>query len=183
MSNRDNPVNEIRPPSGYKVEVALSAWHAARERLLAEDSGLEHDEAALEELLGAAEADVEEVLKRLLRAARDAKAMAEASAGLIEDMQARKARFARRNEAFRATAFAVMDALGRSKVELPDITASIRAGQPSVQIVNEEEIPDIYVHMERRIDKQVIASVLKSGGEVPGAVLSNSLPTLALRTR
>jgi hypothetical protein len=176
-------MNEIRPPTGYRVEQALSVWAAARARLLAEDSGLEHDEAALEELLGAAEADVEEVLKRLLRAARDAKAMAEASAGLIEDMQARKARFARRNEAFRATAFAIMDTLGRTKVEMPDLTASIRAGQPSVQIVNEEEIPDIYVHMERRIDKQTIASVLKSGGEVPGAVLSNSLPTLALRTR
>jgi hypothetical protein len=176
-------MNEIRPPTGYRVEQALSVWAAARARLLAEDSGLEHDEAALEELLGATEADVEEVLKRLLRAARDAKAMAEASAGLIDDMQARKARFARRNEAFRATAFAIMDTLGRTKVELPDLTASIRAGQPSVQITDEDQIPDLYVHMERRIDKQTIASVLKSGGEVPGAVLSNSLPTLALRTR
>jgi hypothetical protein len=172
-----------RPPSGYRVEQAMSVWTAARARLLADDSGLEHDEAALDELLGAAEADVEQVLARLLRAARDAKAMAEASAGLIEDMQARKARFARRNEAFRATAFAIMTALERSKVEMPDLTASIRAGQPSVQIVNEEEIPDLYVHMERRIDKQTIASVLKSGGEVPGAALSNSLPTLSLRTR
>jgi hypothetical protein len=109
--------------------------------------------------------------------------MAEASAGLIEDMQTRKARFARRNEAFRATAFAILDALGRNRVELPDITASIRAGQPSVQITDPDAVPDLYVHMERKIDKQTIASVLKSGGEVPGAVLSNSLPTLALRTR
>jgi hypothetical protein len=178
-------MNEISrpPPSGYKVEQAMATWASARARLLADDSGLEHDEAALDELLGAAEADVEEVLARLLRAARDAKAMAEASAGLIEDMQARKARYQRRNEAFRATAFAIMAALDRVKVEMPDLTASIRAGQPSVQITDEDQIPDLYVHMERRIDKQVIASVLKSGGEVPGAVLSNSLPTLALRTR
>ena len=63
------------------------------------------------------------------------------------------------------------------------MTASIRAGQPSVQITNEDEIPDLYVHMERKMNKQVIASVLKSGGEVPGAVLSNSLPTLSLRVR
>ncbi len=176
-------MNEVRPPSGYRIEQALATWAAARERLLAEDSGLEQDRAALDELLGGEAADVEEVLQRLLRAARDAKAMAEASAGLIEDMQARKARFARRNEAFRATAFAIMTALDRLKVELPDLTASIRAGQPSVQITDEDQIPDLYVHMERRIDKQVIASVLKSGGEVPGCVLSNSLPTLALRTR
>jgi hypothetical protein len=161
----------------------MATWAAARARLLADDSGLDHDEAALDELLGAAEADVEEVLARLLRAARDAKAMAEASAGLIEDMQARKSRFQRRNEAFRATAFAILDALGRSKIELPDLTASIRAGQPSVQIVSEDEIPDIYCEMVRKIDRQTIASVLKSGGEVPGATLTNSLPTLSLRVR
>jgi hypothetical protein len=66
---------------------------------------------------------------------------------------------------------------------LPDITASIRAGQPSVQITDPDAVPDLYVHMERKIDRQTIASVLKSGGEVPGAVLSNSLPTLALRVK
>ena len=178
-------MNEITrpPPSGFRVEQAMAAWASARARLLADDGGLEHDEAALDELLGSAEGDVEDILARLLRAARDAKAMAEASAGMIEDMRARKDRFTRRNEAFRATAFAVMDALGRSKMELPDITASIRAGQPSVQITDEDDIPDLYVETVRKIDKATIASVLKSGGEVPGAVLSNSLPTLALRTR
>jgi hypothetical protein len=170
-------------PSGYRIAQALAAWQSARARLLAEDSALEHDQAALDELLGAESGDVEDVLARLLRAARDAKAMAESTAGLIEDMQARKARFARRNEAFRATAFAVMDALGRTKMELPDITASIRAGQPSVQITDEDAVPDLYVETVRKIDKQTIASVLKSGGEVPGAVLSNSLPSLSLRVR
>ncbi len=178
-------MNEISrpPPSGYRVEQAMAAWQSARARLLSEDSALEHDQAALDDLLGDAEGDVEDVLARLLRAARDAKAMAEASAGLIEDMRARKERYQRRNEAFRSTAFAVMDALGRSKYELPDITASIRAGQPSVQIVSEDEIPDLYVELVRKIDRQTIASVLKSGGEVPGAVLSNSLPSLSLRTK
>lgn len=178
-------MNEISrpPPSGYRVEQAMSVWSAARARLLSEDSGLEHGEVGLDELLGAAEGDVEDILARLLRASRDAKAMAKASASLIEDMQTRKVRFQRRDEAFRATAFAIMTALERSKLELPDLTASIRAGQPSVQITDEDAVPDLYVHMERRIDKQTIASVLKSGGEVPGAELSNSLPTLSLRVR
>jgi hypothetical protein len=178
-------MNEISrpPPSGYRIEQALAAWQSARARLLSEDSALEHDQAALDELLGDVEGDVEDVLARLLRAARDAKAMAEASAGLIEDMQARKARFLRRNEAFRATAFAILDALGRNRFDLPDITASIRAGQPSVQITNEDEIPDLYVELVRKIDRQTIASVLKSGGEVPGATLTNSIPTLSLRTK
>lgn len=172
-----------RPPSGYKVEQAMATWHAARARLLDEDSALEHDPASLDELLGAAEADIEEILARLLRAARHAMVMREACATQIEDMQARKARFTRRNETFRATAFAILDALGRSKIELPDLSASIRAGQPSVRIVSEEEIPEIYVHYERKIDRQTIASVLRSGQSVPGAEMANGNPSLTIRVR
>ena len=38
-------MNEIGPPSGYRVEQAMAAWGAARARLLADDSGLDQDEA------------------------------------------------------------------------------------------------------------------------------------------
>jgi hypothetical protein len=161
----------------------MAAWASARARLLSEDSALEHDQAALDELLGDAEGDVEEVLARLLRAARDAKAMAEASAGLIEDMRARKERYQRRNEAFRSTAFAILTALERNKVELPDLTASIRAGQPSVQIVDHEVIPDEYVRVTRAPDKAAIMADLRVGVVIPGVELSNSLPTLSVRTK
>ena len=178
-------MNEIRPPSGYRVEQAMAAWASARARLLADDSGLDQDEAALTELLGDAEGDVEDVLARLLRAARDAKAMAESAAGLIEDTQARKARFACRNEAVRSGRRSPSSTRsGAKKSSFPTSPPSIRAGQPSVQITDEDAVPDLYVHLERRIDKQTIARVLKSGGDVPGAVLSNSLPTPpSLRTR
>ena len=100
---------------------------------------------------------MEDVLARLLRAARDAKAMAESAAGLIEDMQARKARFARATRRSDPRRSRILDALGRKKVELPDLTASIRARASSVQIADEDAVPDLYVHMERRIDKQTIA--------------------------
>ena len=169
--------------SAWRVEQAIVAWQSARARLLADDADLAHDEAALTELLGTEDGDVRDILARLLRGARHAKTMADGAAVQIEEMQGRKARYQRRAEAMRATAFAIMDVLGEKKIELSDLTASIRAGQPSVVITNENEVPDIYVHMERKIDKQVIASVLKNGGCVPGAELSNTPPSLTVRVR
>jgi hypothetical protein len=170
-------------PSGYRVEQALAAWMAARSRLLTEDSELAHDEAALSELLGPEEGDVELILARTLRAARHSKSMADAAAEQIEDMQARKARYLRRNETMRATAFAIMDAMGRTKVEFPDMTASVRAGQPSVIVTDEDAIPDIYVRTERKPDKSTILSALKSGLTVEGCELGNAPPSLSLRTK
>ena len=123
------------------------------------------------------------ILARLLRGARHAKSMADAAAEQIEDMQARKSRYQRRQETMRGTAFAIMDALGRNKVELPDLTASIRAGQPSVVITDETVIPDLYVRIERKIDKATILSALKSNLTVEGCELSNSLPTLSIRSK
>lgn len=169
--------------SAFRIEQAMAAWQSARSRLLADDADLVHDESALADLLGPEEGEIETILARLLRAARHAKSMSDGAAELIEDMQARKSRYARRNEALRGTAFAIMDALGKKKTELPDITASVRAGQPSVIITDENSIPDIYVRIERKIDRATILSALKSGLTVDGAELSNSGPSLMIRTK
>lgn len=169
--------------SAFRIEQAMAAWQAARSRLLADDAELARDESALTDLLGPEEGEIDGILSRLLRSARHAKSMADAAAETIEEMQARKARYVRRNEAMRATAFAILDALGRSKFELPDLTASVRSGQPSVVVTDEDAIPDIYVRTERKIDRATILSALKSGLTVDGAELSNSGPSLMIRTK
>lgn len=169
--------------SGFRIEQAMAAWQAARARLLADDADLARDEAALTDLLGPEEGEIDAILARLLRSARHAKSMADAAAELVDDMQTRKARYTRRNESLRATAFAIMDAIGQKKIELADITATIRNGQPSVIVTDEATVPDIYVRTERKIDKATVLSALKSGLTVEGCVLSNSLPTLSIRSK
>jgi hypothetical protein len=178
-------MSETRPVSGYRIEQALSTWQAARARLLSEDAELAHDEAALQLLLGDAEGDVQSILARLLRGAVHATSMATAAAEQIETMKGRQDRYKRRAENMRATAYAVMEVMNEARVELPDLTASIRKGVQSALITDEEAVPDIYVEVvtTRKIDKQTVLSVLKSGGEVPGAELSNGMPNLAIRTR
>ena len=170
-------------PSGYKVEMAIAAWMSARSRLLSDDNDLAHDEQALAELLGDETGTVDEILGRVLRAARHAKSMAEAAGEMIEDMAARKARYVRRNDALRTTAFAIMEALDRRKHEMPDMTVTIRAGQPTVVITDEDAIPDIYVRTERKVDKATLLSALKSGHTVEGASLSNGIASLSIRTK
>lgn len=167
-------------PSSWKIQQALAVWHSARSRVSDEIGNDEHE---LAELLGDGTEDVEEILTQLLRGARRAEAMAGAVADMEADLGIRKARYKKRGQEFRATAFAIMTALERAKFELPDLTASIRAGQPGVRIIDEDAIPDVYTRTERKIDKATILSALKSGLSVEGAELSNGLPTLSMRTK
>lgn len=170
-------------PSAYKIEAALSAWQSARARILVEDLDLGKDEAALTELLGDETQDVQTILARLLRGAVHAEAMAGAAGEQIEALKGRQTRFKARGQSMRTTAFQILDAIGQKKVELPDLTASIRKGQQSALIVDEDAIPDIYVEVvtSRKIDRSVILSTLKSGQEVPGAFLSNGLDSITIR--
>ena len=178
-------MNEIRPPSGYRIESALAAWQSARSRLLAEDPALEHDEAALVDLLGPEEGDVNDVLARLVRGAVHAEAMADAAAERIAAMREREARFKHRAQTMRGTAFAVMDAVGLRKLELEDVTASVRNGSQSVQVTDIDAVPPIYVEtvVTKKADKRTLLAVMKDGATVPGCELSNAPPTIALRTR
>lgn len=170
-------------PSGYKVQLAVSAWQSARARLLAEDEDLQHDENALAELLGPEEGDVLTVLERLANTARHAELMAASAAIRIDEIQARQSRYKARAQSMRGSIFAIMQAMEINKHEAPEMTISIRKGQQSVMITDEAKVPDIYVDTVRKIDKATILSALKSGLVVDGCVLSNGLPSLTLKVK
>jgi len=170
-------------PSAYKTEIALSVWQSARARLLMEDESLEHDQQALEEILGQETGDVEDILARTIRAAVFAKSQAEAAGKMIDDLQAREKRYANRDRSLRATALAIMASMDWTKRETADFTVSVAPGSISVEVKDLDNIPDIYIEEIRKPDKASILSVLKSGGEVPGAELARGLPSLRVRTR
>lgn len=170
-------------PSGYKIEQALSAWQSARQRLLTDDLDLAHDEAALAELLGEETGNVQDILARLLRAAVHAASMAEAAGVQIEAMTGRRDRYRRRAEAMRATSFAMMLAIETPKITLPDLTASLTAGRPTVGITDENTIPDEYIKVTRVPDKAALMADLKVGVIIPGAELRDGLSSLSIRTK
>jgi len=170
-------------PSAYRMEQAMSALLAVRQRLLQDDPDLADDERLFSDMLEGESGDAMEVLHRVLRASIAAKDMAEAADTRASDIAARRDRYRRRAEALRGAAFAALDALGIKKLELPDLTASVRAGQPVVVITDETALPEAFIRTKRDPDKALINAALKAGNTVPGAELSNSTPSLAVRTR
>ena len=164
----------IKPPSGFALQQAV----ATLQRALAEEPD---EDGVLADAVEATE-DVEELLNRVLRAAVEADMMADMAAERIKAMTERRDRYKARNETLRATAFAAMDALELRKVELPDLTASIKQNPPRVVITDEEVLPDHCFRVTRSPDKTAIKEAL-SHGPVPGAELSNSLPSIMIKTR
>lgn len=169
------------PPSAWRIEQAMATWASTRARLLHDDAELAHDEAALSRLIGPEEGDVRDVLARVLRAARHAEAMADAAKEQIADMKGRQDRYKRRSEQLRATGFAILDALGEARFETGDLTASIRAGVPSLILDETAELPDQYVRITRSPDRAAIIADLRQGVVIDGAVLSNGIATLSIR--
>ena len=114
------------------------------------------------DLVGPEEGDVNGVVARTVRGAVHAEAMAGAAAERIDAMRERERRFKARAQTMRATAFAVMDAVGLRKLELEDVTASVRNGSQSVQVTDFDAVPPIYAQKGRHPDGRQAAPSSRS---------------------
>ncbi len=170
-------------PSPFRIEQAMSVLMAARERLLADEPGIEQDEKLYLDCLDGQSGDAFEIVDRIVHAALEADDLAEQASRRMADIAERRARFKRRNEALRGVAFAMLDALAVPKFERATYTASIRPGQPHVVVTDETKLPPGTVRINREPDKAQISALLKAGETVSGAELSNSMPSLTIRTR
>lgn len=173
-----------RKPSAYALEQAFSSLMSARARMAENDDTL-FDEMTGEVLdFAVIEGDAIALLHATLRAAQAAAVLAKAASARADEIQDRAARFKARADALRGAAFAAMDALDMRKIELPDLTASIRAGSASVVITDETQLHPMYWRQRApEIDKAAIGAALKAGDAVAGAELSNSLPSLTIRVK
>lgn len=165
-------------PSGWQIEQAMASLHSVRQ-----DASLQEDDQALLAAIEAGEENVYELLRRVIRAAIEADALADACDVRIADIQDRKKRFKARNEALRRTAFVVLDALGETKLKDAEFTASIGKPRDSLLITNEAEIPEEYWKTTKSLDKAKLAEDVKNGVVITGAMLANGIPTFTLRTK
>lgn len=101
----------------------------------------------------------------------------------IDDLKARKDRFARQAEMIRAALGSAMGMADLKKIERPSGTISLRAVPPSALIVNEAEIPSEYwMRQDPKLDKRALLSALKDG-PVPGATLNNGGQSVSIRSK
>ena len=129
------------------------------------------------------ETDFHRFLAAVVRRICEAEACAEGIGDLIREVRERQARFEQRSDAFRSMAFKLMTAAEVRKVELPQATLSIRAGQPKVIVTNEDALPPSCIRIKREPDKIALKEHLMRGEHVPGAEMSNAEPVLSLRIK
>lgn len=156
-------------------------YRAIRDRIRAHDPQI--DEQTLADTVEGL-TDLHEIIQAIIRSALSDEALATALKCRIADMQDRLARFQDRASKRRQIARDVMSELGLKKITAPDFTVSIRPGTPALMVINEDVVPPIYWDPgEPRLRRQALASDLKQGEEVAGAVLSNPEPVLSVRVR
>jgi hypothetical protein len=104
----------------------------------------------------------------------------ESDVSIIEDeikrLQALKTSRINAIDRMKATVLEAMNIYGIEKVTSPTLNLSVRLNPESVDLVNEYQIPDCYKKekVTISIDKVMIKEDLKSGLEVPGAVLKRT---------
>ena len=143
---------------------------------------LEDDEAWIATL--ESETSFEDLLTSVVRRIEDTKALADGTAGRLDELHARTDRFLHRIDTLRNLAFKIMQAAELAKVELPEATLSLRAGtQQLIGEADPKELPDELCKISRNLNRTAIKEALKTGLTVPGFELSNSPPLLTIRIK
>ena len=129
-----------------------------------------------------------EFLSKIVRMIGDNKTLADATYDYIAELQARRDRFTRRNDALRSFVFKIMTSADLQKVQLSEGTLSIRAGRPKVIITDESLLQDHYCRIKRVPDKSAIATALRqfylaSKYQVPNYQTPNQLYHFASNRR
>jgi Siphovirus Gp157 len=140
---------------------------------------LEEDEQLRADMLEGSTAAFD-VLTRLVALEREADSMSKARAARISDLQALKGRADRKKEAMRALMLRIMKAAGIKKAPLVEATVSVSKGRDSVEIVDEEALPDNVVKVVRTPDKGLIKEALALG-PVDGARMKTGDDMLTVR--
>ncbi len=149
---------------------------------IAYPSLLEDDEtwqSALE-----SQTNIKELLTFVVRRIEDDRALSSGTGERLGELVARKARFEHRIKAYRELAFKLMQAAELAKLEMPECTISLSAGQPQlIGDADPEELPDELCKITRTLNRTAIKETLKTGGTVPGFQLSNAQPSLTIRNK
>lgn len=155
----------------------LTGQHKALESLSVDET----DEIALQAMydtLDGLEGEITLKAKSVAGYVLSVEAMAEMAMDASKRLCERAKRIQRRADAMRQYLHHHMEAVGITKIDGPEFTLSIRKNPPSVQIVNQDEIPqEFWVQPPApppSLDKRGIASRLKLGTVVPGCELAHS---------
>lgn len=141
------------------------------------------DQLLLDSIEG--ETDFFEVLDKLLERRAESLAHAEGLGLVIDRLKARQERFEKAADVDRTLIEqALLTAELEVKITRPIGTLFLSRRAPKAEILEEADIPaEFWKPAEPKLDKKAVLDALKAGQTVPGAALSNSAPTLTIRTQ
>lgn len=159
---------------------AVEAWKRLRGDLLARFPDIDPETLSdtLEGITGA-----KDIVARLIRDSLEDAAQAKGLAEYMAALGGRHERIAERGKARKEAAFKMLQEMGETKVSTPEFVAGIQDGKPSVVVTDWALIPPSLTRTTIAPDKAAIKERLEAGETVPGAVLSNAMPYLAVRPR
>jgi hypothetical protein len=160
---------------------AVPKYQLVKQRLLTEYPNL--DEETLADTLEGI-TDLHEMIAAVIRSALVDEALRVGLRSRLDEMRDHLTRLELRCEKKREMALEAMSQVGLRKLEQPDFTASVRAGLPTLVVVNEGDIPpDYWVPRPPKLNRQALLAGMKRGDEVPGVQLGNAKPILTVRTK
>jgi hypothetical protein len=160
----------------HKVAALLAALEAAG---LADD-----DDIITDSIEG--ETNAMEAVSNLLRRIGESESMMDGLQAYIKALQDRKARVQDRTTSMRKAILGFMSEFGIKKIERPEATVSMGAGQQSVGYspdFDARSLPPVFQKVTVEADKAKVKEALKAGEVIPGCWLTNAQPTLTVRVK
>jgi Siphovirus Gp157 len=147
--------------------------------LLRENPDLEEDEQLRADMLEGC-TDYKEVLERLLKSEKHFDWLITGLSGHIQQLVERRNSLKDRRAGVRNIIMSVMGAANMRKAEFPIGSISIIKTGRSVQILDENLIPEELCRIKREPNKTAIKDALFAGEPVPGATLNNGSETIRI---
>jgi hypothetical protein len=99
-------------------------------------------------------------------------------------MQDRLSRIGKRAEKKREIVTSVMEQAELKKLAEADFTVSLRASSAPLVVTEEGDVPEPFWKPQApKLDRLGLIAALKTGAQVPGAVLGNPRMAIAIRTK
>ena len=158
------------------------ARHKAFALALARDFPEADEETLADTIEGAS--NLPELLMAVLRSRLEDLSLAEALRRRLDIMRGRLERLEGRAEQKRVLVTTALQEAGIRKLVAAEFTAYLRPSPSKLIVTDESLIPaEFWVAQHPRLDRQQLLAAVRSGREVPGAVLANPELTLAVRSQ
>ncbi len=128
--------------------------------------------------------NLNEMLGAVVRSHLDDMAIVEALKSRVADMQDRLSRIGKHADKKREIVTSVMEQADLKKLAEAEFTVSLRSSSAPLVVTEEGDVPEPYWKPQApRLDRQGLIVALKSGQQIPGAVLGNPRMAIAIRTK